>query len=220
MKKTMKKKLLISALMASLMMVFPVTSHSLTIDEAVSLALENNPDLQRQQMNLDLSEAEISDKKSQQYGQFDVVANYGHFNNPRSLIPLTPAAIIQDAAGVSTTEDFFSTGIMYQLPLFTGFAQQRSVEIAGLEKEMAGVAIKLSREQLIYNVKSLYINILSLRAQKKAQEEYYTALKYLHDDISLQVKLGKKARVDQLKAAADQENARVKIQQIEGNTQQ
>ena len=203
--------------MVQLSILYPATANSLTIDEAVSLALANNPDLQKQQMNLGLSEEEIRHQKSLQFGQVDIVANYSHYNNPRTLTPLTPASIIDDPYAVPTTEDLYSTGIMYAVPLFTGFAQQRSIEVAELENEMAGVAIKLSREQLIYNVKTLYVNILSLKAQKKAQREYYGALKFLHDDIALQVKLGKKARVDQLKAAADMEKARVNIEQSIAN---
>ena len=210
-----KTKLLISTLIAQLMLFFPVAGKSLTIDEAVALALENNADLQKQQMNLRFSQEELADQKSQQLGQFDVVANYGHYNNPRTLTPLTPVSIIDDPYAVPTTEDLFSTGIKYEVPLFTGFSQQRSIEIAELEKEMAGAAIKLSKEQLIYNVKTLYVNILSRQAQKKAQQDYYSALKYLRNDIALQVKLGKKARVDELKAAADQENARLKVRQSE-----
>lgn len=217
MKKTMKTKWLISGLMAHVMTFLPGTSSGLTIDEAVALALENNPGLQKQQMNQALSEEDLSGKKSQNFGKIDMVASYGHYNLPRTLVPLTPASIFNDPTAVPTTEDLFSTGIMYEVALFTGFAQQRSVEIAALEKEMAGAAIKLSREQLIYNVKTLYVNILSLLAQEEAQREYHTALQHLYDDIALEVKLGKKARVEQLKAAADQENARVKVRQINGN---
>jgi len=218
MKKTILTRFLIFGLLSqAIISLFPGASSGLTIEEAVALALENNPDLQKQQMNRALSEEDLSGKKSQNFGKIDLVASYGHYNLPRTLAPLTPASIFKDPTAVPTTEDLFATGIMYEVPLFTGFAQQRSVEIAALEKEMAGAAIKLSREQLIYNVKTLYINILSLQAQEKAQRGYHKALHGLYDDISLEVKLGKKARVEQLKAAADLENARVKTQQIRGN---
>ena len=50
----------------------------------------NNPDLQKQQLNLNLSEAEIRKQESFQFGQVDVLADYNHFNNPHTLIPLTP----------------------------------------------------------------------------------------------------------------------------------
>ncbi|MCK4708673.1 MAG: TolC family protein, partial [Gammaproteobacteria bacterium] len=145
-------------------------------------------------------------------------ASYGHYNLPRTLAPLTPSSISSNPLAVPTTDDLFSTGIMYEVPLFTGFAQQRSVDIATLEQEIAGTALKLSREQLIYNVKTLYVNILSLREQEKAQRDYQQALQKLFDDISHEVQLGKKARVEQLKAAADLEKARVRTRQINGNT--
>ena len=195
----------------------PQVSSGLTLEEAVALALKNNPGLQKQQMNQALSEEKLSGEKLQHFGKINVVASYGHYNLPRTLAPLTPASIFNDPTAVPTTQDLFTTGIMYEVPLFTGFSNQGSVKIAALEKEMAGVAIKLSREQLIYNVKTLYINILSLGAQEKARRKYHTALNRLHDDISLEVKLGKKARIELLKAAADKENARVKVRQISGN---
>jgi outer membrane protein TolC len=217
MKRTFKTRSLIIGLMANAIALLPQVSSGLTIEEAVALALENNPGLQKQQMNQALSEQDLRGIKSQNFGKIDVVASYGHYNLPRTLVPLTPASIFNDPTAVPTTQDLFTTGIMYEVPLFTGFAQQRSVEIAALEKEMAGAAIKLSREQLIYNVKTLYVNILSLEDQEEAQQEYHTALQRLYNDISLEVKLGKKARVEQLKAAADQENARVKVRQINGN---
>jgi outer membrane protein len=217
MKNTLKTRLLTIGLMANAIALFPQVSSGLTLEEAVALALENNPGLQKQQMNQALSEEGLSEKKSQNFGKIDVVASYGHYNLPRTLVPLTPASIFNDPTAVPTTQDLFTTGIMYEVPLFTGFSQQRSVEIAELEKEMAGAAIKLSREQLIYNVKTLYINILSLLAQEEAQREYHSALQQLYDEISLEVKLGRKARVEQLKAAADQENARVMVKQISAN---
>jgi outer membrane protein TolC len=219
MKRTMLTKFLILGLLSQAIIAFlPGASSGLTIEEAVALALKNNPDLQKQQMNRALSEGDLSEKKSQNFGKIDLVASYGHYNLPRTLAPLTPASIFKDPTAVPTTEDLFTTGIMYEVPLFTGFAQQRSVEIVTLEKEMTGAAIKLSREQLIYNVKTLYVNILSLQAQEEAQREYHKALHSLYDDISLEVKLGKMARVEMLKAAAALENARVKTRQISGNS--
>jgi outer membrane protein TolC len=195
----------------------PQTSNGLNLDETVALALENNPDFQKQQMNQSANDENLKGLKSSIYGKIEFLASYGHYNLPRTLAPLTPSSIFLDPTAVPTTVDLFGTGIMYELPLFTGFAQQSSVEIAVLEKQMAGAALKLSREQLIYNAKSLYINILAQQAMEGAQKQYHSTLQKLYDDISLEVKLGKKARVERLKAAADLENAKVQAQQINGN---
>ena len=214
----MLTRLLLISLLAHAVAIFtPPSSNGLTLDEAVIFALKNNPDFQKQQMNQSASEEALKGKKSDNYGKIEFLASYGHYNLPRTLAPLTPSSIFLDPTAVPTTKDLFGTGIMYELPLFTGFAQQSSVEIALLEKEMAGAALKLSREQLIYNVKTLYINILAQQTQEEAQKQYHSTLQNLYDDISLEVKLGKKARVEQLKAAADLENARVQVRTINGN---
>ena len=188
--------------------------HALTLEECVELALKNNPDLQKQQLQLQLTRSDLQEKQGQNFGTISAVSSYTHFNLPRTLVPMTPAVMYTDPKSVATTEDLFIAGIMYEVPLFTGFAQKRSVEIADLQQEMAGVALKLSREQLIYNVRTLYVNVLSLQAQQQAQDVYIKALQRLYDDISLELKLGKRAKVDQLKAAADLERARAQKAQI------
>ena len=192
----------------------PATGSAMSIDEAVALALKNNPDLQSKQMNRMLSESDLSEKESRNFGKFEVIASYGHYNLPRTLAPLTPASIFSDPFAVPTTRDLFTTGIMYEVPLFTGFAQQHSVEIASMQRTMAGVALRLSEEQLIYNVKTLYVNILALQRQEEAQNQYCGALQALSDDIAHEVSLGKRARVEHLKAAADLENCRARVSQI------
>ncbi len=174
-----------------------------TLAECVALALENNPDLHRQQLNLELAHADMAEQKSRNFGKLDIVSSYTRYNLPHTLAPMTPASISSNPAGVPTTEDLFSAGLAYEIPLFTGFARTRAIEIAALQKEMAAAALKLSREQLVFNVKTLYVSILSLQAREAAQAAYVKALQRLADDMARQVKLGSKARIDQLKAAAD-----------------
>ncbi len=187
---------------------------SQTLDECVELALKNNLELQRKQLDPMLAQSDMKEQKSRNYGKLSVVSSYTHYNLPRTLAPLTPASIFSDPSSVPTTEDLFNAGLLYELPLFTGFAQTRSVKISELQHEMARASVALSREQLIYNVKTLYANTLSLRAQAKAQTHYVEALQRLHDDIVREIELGKKARIDQLKAATDLKNAQSKQEKL------
>ncbi len=152
------------------------------------------------------------------FGSVDAVASYTHYNLPRTLAPLTPTGFSNPAA-VPTTQDLFSAGIAYEVPLFTGFSQQRSVEIAQLQRELTDVAYTLGRYQLVYNVKSLYISILSSRSQYNAQRAYTDALQQLHDTIVYEIELGKRAHIERLKAAADLENARARLVQINSESE-
>jgi len=194
-----------------------VPGHTFSLEQCVDLALKNNPNMQKQQLNLELALEEISDLKSQRYGKLDAVSSYTHYNLPHTLAPLTPASIMFDPAAVPTTQDLFVAGLIYEIPLFTGFTQTRNLEIAVLQKEMTAALLKLDREQLIYNVKTLYVNILSQQAQEDSQATYVAALQHLHDDITLKLQLGKKAKIDQFKAAADLKNAQAGKSRISAN---
>jgi outer membrane protein TolC len=194
-----------------------VTALAISLDECVELALENNPDLQKQRMGLRLADHDMAEQQAKNYGRLDLVSGYTHYNLPRTLTPLTPAALVGGSAGVPTTEDLFNVGVLYELELFTGFSQTRSVEVSALEKELAGAGLKLSEEQLIYNVKTLYVNILSLKAQEEAQASYVKALLRLSEDVRREVELGRKARIDLLKASADLKNSVSKREQIAVN---
>lgn len=205
-------------LLSLLFLLLPATqSRSFSLDECVALALRNNPDLQKQRLNLDLSQTDLTDQRGQRFGTLNLVSSYTHYNLPRTLAPLTPKSVINNSTTVPTTEDLFLTGISYEVPIFTGFSRTRSVEVAALQKELAAASLKLSKEQLIYNVKTLYVNILSLQAQQKAQKTYVESLKKLYEQVSQELHLGQKALIDQLKAAADLESARAGQTQVSAN---
>ncbi len=217
---TMKssKYLYLLSLLCLCFSLVPVSrSLALSLDECVALALRNNPELHKQQLQLDASHIDISEQKGQQFGRLELVSSYTHYNLPHTLAPLTPGSIIANPTAVPTTEDLFTTGIIYEVSLFTGFAHTSSIEVAKLQKELAAAALKLSREQLVYNVKTLYVQILSLQAQELAQRAYVESLRQLYEQVSRELQLGQKARIDQLKTAADLGNARTAEAQISAN---
>ncbi len=205
-------------LLGLLLLLSPVSqSWAFTLDQCVELALQNNPELQKQQLGMEIAGNDLTEQKAQKFGRVDIVSSYTHYNLPHTLAPLTPGAIATNPAAVPTTEDLFTAGFVYEVPLFTGFAHTRTVEISALQKEFTAAALTLSREQLIYNVKTLFVNILSLRTQEKAQTAYVESLQQLYDEVTRELQLGKKARIDQLKAAADLESARAGQAQLSAN---
>jgi outer membrane protein TolC len=214
-----RKRLLFSILLLLLLSSFGVATSgfSMTLDEAVDIALRNNPDLQKQVSNQQLADEDVTDLTSQNYGRLGIVSSYTHFNLPRTLVPMTPAAMASGPEDIATTENPFNAALVYEVELFNGFAQTRSIEASRLQHEMATAALKLSREQLIYNVRSLYINVLALQAQKRAQDDYVNALQRLNSDVSFKFKQGQLAKIDVLKAEADLRSGEGQRDQIEAN---
>ncbi|HHO65078.1 MAG TPA: TolC family protein, partial [Epsilonproteobacteria bacterium] len=174
-----------------------------SLNSLIDYALKHSTIVKQSKAQMELAEAQREESQSAQFGSIDLVGSYTHFNLPRTLAPLTPANIFADPTGVPTTTDLFGTGVMYSVPLFTGFAQTRQVEMDSIATQLSQSKLSLTREQLAYNVASLYLSILALQDMSTAQQKHVSALKKLRDIIQKEVSLGKKAQIDLLKAEND-----------------
>ena len=161
------------------------------------------------QVHSQLQRAQLQKRQSrlEQYGEINVLGDYTHYNIERTLAPLVPSAI-SSGSPVVTSKDIFSLGLSYNVPLFTGFAQTRQLEIDTLSQEMAKAKLTLTREELVYNIRSLYLSVLAQQEIHKAQHFYTKALKTLSKKIAYEVTLGKKAKIDLLKAQSDLASAK------------
>ncbi len=175
---------------------------SSTLDELITYALEHSTLTKESQTDIALSQLGRKASRAVQYGELTLVADATHYNSERTLAPLSPSSI-SSGKPITTTKDLFSAGLSYTLPLFTGFAQTRQIEIDTLSNEIAHVTAKLTREQLVYNIRSLYLTALALEERLKAQQHYTEALERLHEQIAYEVDVGKKATIDLLKAKTD-----------------
>ncbi len=174
-----------------------------SLEKLIAYGLEHSTAVQKSKAQTALARAQRDESRAGHLGSIDLVGSYMHYNLPRTLAPLTPASILSDPAGVPTTTDLFTTGIMYTVPLFTGFAQTSQVEMDSIATELSENRLALTKEQLAYNVASLYLSILSLQEMLQAQRQHVDALKQLTDVVKKEVALGKKAQIDLLKAQND-----------------
>ena len=191
---------------------------SSTLDGLIAHAMKNSTVVKTSQAEIELSRAVLDESTSAHYGSVDLVASYTHFNLPRTQAPLTPASIINgDWTEIPTTEDLFGTGVMYSVPLFTGFAQTRQVEMDAIATQVSQSKLSLTKEQLVFNVASLYLTILSLQDMTSAQRKHVETLKQLKEMISNEVKFGKKPPIDLLKAKNDLQGNESYLAVLKGN---
>jgi len=183
--------------------IFTGLSFGSTLNGLIDYAMEHSTVVKQSKAQMELAEASREESTSAQYGSIDLVASYTRFNLPRTLAPLTPASILSDPTAVPTTTNLFGTGVMYSVPLFTGFAQTRQVEMDSLATRLSQSKLLLTKEQLAFNVASLYLSALALQDMSRAQHKHVTALKKLRDIIKKEVSFGKKAQIDLLKAEND-----------------
>jgi len=176
---------------------------SMTLDGLIDQAMKHSSVIKQSQAQMALMKQKKAQAQADRFGSIDLVGSFTHYNLPRTLAPLTPAVMATDPEGVATTKDLYSTGVVYSVPLFTGFAQTREVEMSALSESVAQSKLMLTKEQLAYNVASLYLSILALEEMKQAQAKHVEALKRLRSVVATAVDLGKKAQIDLLKAEKD-----------------
>ena len=210
-KNSMQKIILI------LFMSYPLFATSL--QELVRIGLKESTVVKKSQTEIDYAIEKRNESQADRLGSIDLVANYTHFNLPRTLAPLTPIKMRDPviAANVSTTQDLFGTGIAYSVPLFTGYAQTRQIEMDSIATKMAQSKTSLTKEQLVYNISSLYLSVLALKEMYRAQQNYVGALKKLEQQIADEVRFGKKAQIDLLKAQSDLQGNLSYLEVVKGN---
>jgi outer membrane protein TolC len=190
--------------------------HSMSLQECIGYARKHAIVLEKGRNELKLSALSVESASLERYGELNLVADYNHYNTPRTLAPLTPT-VMQSGIPIAESKNIFSVGFSYTLPIFTGFAQMRKMEMEGLSSKIAGMKLHLIEEELIYNVRSLYLSGLMQMEMLEGQKRYTTALEKLVSTIEEDVKLGKKAEIDLLKARNDLQNSRTMEITFESN---
>jgi len=194
--------------------------HGMTLDETLSYALENNNVLKQSQLSIERSKSVKDSKKAEKFGRLDVLASYDYYNNARTLTPLTPMSIVGSPDGaytIPTTQNMFSVGMAYNVVLFDGFAQQNSYKISDLQYKAAAIKTTLGREELIYNVRNIYLSLLESEDQLEAQNLYVKAQKKLLKRVEAEYKLGSKSKLDFLRAKSSVTSSESQVVAIETN---
>ena len=209
----MNEKIAFSLLLA-------VSLSAMSLEETIKEALLHNNSLKKVVLDKEEAKENRDFKRSQNFGRFDLKVDYDHYNNARTLAPLTPMDIVSSPTGayeMPTTNDLISAGVSYNVVLFDGFAQQNAYKISDLAYKNSAFKIKLSREELIYNVRSLYLSLLSLQEQRNAQEKFVTSQERLYEYVLKEYTLGSKSKLDTLEAKNAYTEALSTKEKIEAN---
>lgn len=184
------QKLLFATLLLLLPMFAAAQSQTISLEEAIQIALENNYELKQAENTLDLSEfRELSARadflpslsasagRSRNIGRtFD--DNTGNFGD--------------------LTINSFSTGINTSVTLFNGFSNINNLRASRYETLSETEQLHRVKENIIFNTASRYLQyLLNLKLVEIAEENLETARRQL-ELVSAQVEVGSRPSVDLL----------------------
>jgi outer membrane protein len=193
---------------------------AMTLDETIEYAIEHNNALKQVELSIEHSKSMRETKKADKFGRLDAMASYDYYNNARTLAPLTPMSIVGSPDGaytIPTTQNLFSVGVAYNVVLFDGFAQKSSYKIADLQYKAAEIKSSLGKEELIYNIRNLYISLLAAQEQLEAQDLYRVSQERIAQRIKKEMELGSKSKLDYLRAQSSVAEAISQMATIDSN---
>ncbi len=173
------------------------------LPDLIKLALKQNPGLSAVRKEVEVADQGILAAKGEHFGRVDVEVSdftYGPDNLPLAMKSLVveQGQIIRDGAGEHNL-NLFSFGGRITIPIYTGGRISNQVQFQELGKQLAGNRVTQSQDELIFNVASVYYNILKtqdfIRATQKSKEQLREAKRVVHQRF----KVGKSAKVDTLK---------------------
>ena len=191
-------------------------SYAVSLDTLIQTTKKYNPVLNGKILELKAQSHVVKQRKASRFGEIDIYSIYNRYEDPRILYPLSPPINPKNIVGA---ENQFIAGISYTVPIFTGFKITKSIKISELAKSIKQSQLNLTKNQILYNLKVLYIKVLSLQKQLYAFKEYKKSLDVLYDNVKSAVKEGKKAEVDLLKVDYERKSVEATIDKIKNSIQ-
>ena len=186
-------------------------SYAITLNELIQILKEKNPVLQTKKLDKDISRTEKSEANRKRLGKIELFSTFNRYEDKRILYPISPPINPRSIIGAKNQ---LYVGARYTVPIFTGFKLEKNVEIKNLNKKLKDIQYYLTKNELIFNLKVLYLKTLSLYKTRKALLSYKKSLETLYNNINEMVKLGKKPEVDLLKVKYELEKVNADIERI------
>ncbi|WP_029521939.1 TolC family protein [Persephonella sp. KM09-Lau-8] len=197
-----------------LILIINYFSYGTTLTEIIQTAKENSPILKQKKIEIKIKRFEKNMVNSKRFGEINLFGTFHRYEDKRILYPISPPINSRTIVGARNQ---FVAGISYNIPLFTGFELERKIDILDLSEKIKKIDYKLTEQQLIFNIKSIYYKILSLQKQKKALEAYKKSMEKLYENINEAYKVGRKPETDLLKVQYGLEEIKANLEKVENS---
>ncbi|HET8864743.1 MAG TPA: TolC family protein [Gracilimonas sp.] len=180
---------------------------TITIQEAIEIALENNYQLKQAKNNLELSEYNIKSE----YADF-LPSVSGGFNGSRR----TGRQFVPDVVDFrDVTSQSISGNLSASIPIFNGFENIYSLKASEQSKLSDEESLQRAKEQVIFNTASNYLGVLLDRELLEIRKENLENSQMQLEQVQAQVEVGSRPTVDLYNQEAQVANQELLLTQQE-----
>lgn len=189
---------------------------AMTLKDIAAYALQNNPKLKAAAIDVATEGESAEIAEGEQRPRLDAHAAATRSRYDSALTPISG----KPGLG-SSFPDFsnpvYDAGLAFSLPIYRGGRLTRNVAVARLRQSSAGDAFSTSREDLLFNISSLYFKILQMEKMKASAEAAVTQMEAHHKDVGSFHTGGSLPRLDVLKSEVELARARHSAYAVENS---
>jgi len=178
----------------------------LSLVQAVHIALANNPDIAALRHDVEATAARKDFAIGEALPHIGLETGYSYYLHNQRLIP--PRT---NGKPMLFSRNIFSGDLVLRMPLFTGGRIISQIKAAELLTKAAEHRLGRSREELVYNVSSLYFNILAQQHVIESLEFNHKALKQHLQRVDHLIAAQKAVKVDRLRTQVRLANIKQQI---------
>ncbi len=183
------------------------------LESTIQFALEHNPGLRISQKDVATEKYGVEAAKSERMPKVDFGSGASRYRYPTPLTPLVlPSALTPATLMALAIPDFertiYDAGASFRLPLYRGGRITANIRVAEMREALARDNYRVSEQDLIYNVTSVYHKILQLQKLLAAHAASVTQLESHLRDVEYFLKAGAAPRLDLLKTEVDLAHAK------------
>lgn len=166
----------------------------LTLSETIRVALANNPDVAAAAWDSEAAQARYDYAVGARWPKLSAVGSYAHHLDMQRLLPVQ-----QPGDPSMLSRDIVSGDLVLTMPIFTGGRLVNQIRAAELLQQSAEHRLARSREELVFNVSSVFYGILAQRQVIKSLEFSGRTLQEHLSRVDALIAVQKAAKVDRMR---------------------
>jgi outer membrane protein TolC len=166
----------------------------LMLNEAVQIALANNPDVAAATWDSEAARSRYDYAVGTRWPRLSIVGGYTHHLDEQRLLPVR-----QPGDPAILSRDIVSGDLVLTMPIFTGGRQVSQIRAAELLQQSAEHRLARSREELVFNVSSVFFSILAQRQVIESLEFSGRTLQEHLSRVDALIAVQKAAKVDRMR---------------------
>ena len=195
---------------------------SLTLEQAVNLALTNSDEAKISASRVNTAKNELQVTKNNQYPDFKVSGQYQYLTGAKINFPAATASASEDPNAAPAPTPDVNQLLLGQanmsLPLFSGFKLKNAIEASENSLKAATLNAENDKEQIALQTIQDYINLYKAQKAIDIIEENLKSANQRVKDFSAMEQNGLLARNDLLKAQLQESNIQLTLEEAKKNS--